>query len=368
MSAGADHYAILGVPRNASMAEIKKAYRSLARSLHPDVAGEDPAKAERFKAVSAAYEVLGDPVERGRYDRRFQRRTPGRMAGGIRPWDSGSRGPDLNSGARQRDPANNMDLDDLFAQDFGMGGGRGRTRSTEVKKPTDADRRRARWQRPRETPPHQQAYGSAPQGSARPNEGSYGGGDQDPIQGRDIHQQVDVPRGVLERGGTVTLHYKRMRRTDDGRGLFEYDEIHDLKVPPGTRHGDTLRAHGWGHDGLRSQGDLVCDIRAVGPAPESSQGKGASAAGRSSFEQEVEITVSQALLGGRVEVPTPQGPVSLTIPPCTSGGSTFRLRGRGERLANGNTGDVLVRFRIRVPAVLDAESIALVERFRELNE
>ena len=179
---------------------------------------------------------------------------------------------------------------------------------------------------------------------------------------------MDVPVEVLEHGGTVTLHYTRMRRTDDGRGLYEYDEIHDLKVPPGTPHGATLRARGWGHAGLGAiHGDLVCDIRAVGEVKKKPSAK-TTIKGGPAEEIRVDLSVSQALLGGRVEIDTPQGRVRLTVPPCTSGGAMFRLKGRGEKDAAGRAGDVLVRLRIVVPPVLDDESIALIERFAQLND
>lgn len=179
---------------------------------------------------------------------------------------------------------------------------------------------------------------------------------------------VDVPVEVLERGGTVTLTYTRLRRTDDGRGLYEYDEIHDLKVPPGTPHGATLRARGWGHAGMGAiHGDLVCDVRAVGGEARRDSAK-TTIKGGAAEEMRVDLSVVQALLGGRVQIDTPQGPVKLTVPPCTSGGAIFRLKGRGERNAQGQAGDVLVRLRIVVPPVLDDESIALIERFAELND
>ena len=368
MSAGADFYAVLGVPRDASMAEIKKAYRALARSLHPDVAGSNAAKAERFKAVTQAYETLSDPAARGGYDRRFQRRTPGRMAGGFRPWDASQAPAPEQKGS-------GPSLDDLFSQDFGFGGKRTRSAAgAKSKSSSGAGGGASRWHeggasvRGRPAGGGQDDFGDrGPQPSgAGPNRGSYGGNGNSP--GQDIKRVVDVPVEVLERGGVVTLHYTRMRRTDDGRGLYEYDEIHDLKVPPGTPHGATLRARGWGHAGLGAiHGDLVCDIRAVGEVKKKPSAK-TTIKGGPAEEIRVDLSITQALLGGRVEIDTPQGRIKLTVPPCTSGGAMFRLKGRGEKDAGGKAGDVLVRLRIVVPPVLDDESIALIERFSELND
>ncbi|MFT5586206.1 MAG: DnaJ-class molecular chaperone [Cognaticolwellia sp.] len=373
MSAGDDFYAVLGVPRDASMVEIKKAYRALARALHPDVVGPDLEKSKRFKMVTHAYETLSDPDARGSYDRRFQRRTPGRMAGGFRPWDA-------QQSKASEEKGSGPSLDDLFSQDFGFGGKRSRNSGGSPGKsaPSGASSG-ARWHeggasvRGRPTGSGKDDFGSASSrpggsqpGSSQPNHGSYGGDGNQP--GQDIKRVIDVPVDVLEHGGTVTLHYTRMRRTDDGRGLFEYDEIHDLKVPPGTPHGATLRARGWGHGGLGAiHGDLVCDIRAVGGEKKKPTSK-TTIKGGPADQVRVDLSVSQALLGGRVEVQTPQGPIKLTVPPCTSGGAMFRLKGRGERDAQGKAGDLLVRLRIVVPPVLDDESIALIERFAELND
>ncbi|RME28010.1 MAG: J domain-containing protein [Deltaproteobacteria bacterium] len=207
-----------------------------------------------------------------------------------------------------------------------------------------------------------------------------------PRPGRDIHLRVDVPASIAEAGGTVTLRYPRLRRTEDGRGSTRYDEIHDLRVPPGTRHGSTLRVPRMGDAGSGGgpYGDLVCDITVVavaagsagaeqrargvrrdrdaGPADRGGRadaGAGGSATGDAEI---VVISVVEALLGGRVRVETPAGPVHITVPPCTDGGTRLRLRGRGVGGA-----DHYVELRIKTPARLDAESRALIERFAELN-
>ncbi|MCK6507350.1 DnaJ domain-containing protein [Myxococcota bacterium] len=377
---GPDHYETLGVARDASTDEIKTAFRKLARECHPDVAGPDPAAAARFTRVREAYETLADPVRRATYDRRGYSTWfagPGRHGGKWRPPGGfdfeqvGDPTPGQRAGAggrrgRRRDPANDIGLEDIFGDfgggDFGFGGG-----------PKASEANRGTW------------AGGRPASS-----GPVGGGGEDPAAGarpgRDIHMKVDLPQGIADRGGTVTLRYPRLRRGDDGQSLHRYDEIHDLRVPPGVRRGDTLRVPGMGDAGGAGgpYGDLVCDLTivpgevadepqhrrgqrrrpepgAAGPRVADPAGPEAGAAPPADAHT-VDITVVEALLGGRVKVQTPAGAVHVTIPPCTSSGARLRLRGRGAGGA-----DHVVELRIVTPDRLDGESRALIERFAELN-
>jgi len=392
-----DHYDTLGVARDASTEEIKTAFRRLARECHPDVAGNDPATQARFTQVREAYETLVDPVRRATYDRRGYNTYfagPGRSGGKWRPPGGfdfeqvGNPGTSARQGAggrrRWKDPANNIGLEDIFGDygaDFGFGGG-----------PKANDANRGSWS------------GGRPGSS-----GPLGGGGQAPRAegraGRDIHMKVDVPDDLVAGGGTVDLRYPRLRRGDDGRSLHRYDEICDLRVPPGVKGGDSLRVPGMGDAGVDggAYGDLVCEIRVVaqaepgpqrhrgqrrrgpgpdagaqteppptpGPAAEPGAGAASAALGASdasdaaasdAASQVVDISVVEALLGGRVKVHTPAGAVHVTVPPCTSSGTRLRLRGRGLDGA-----DHYVELRVVTPPSLDAESRALIERFAELN-
>lgn len=342
----ADFYQALGVPQNATMGEIKKAYRSLARELHPDVVGTDSEKVERFQQVTEAYEVLSDPSARGRYDRRFMRRTPGRMAGGFHYW-SGDPSTDPNATGLGSDPANDLDLDDIFGEaDFGFGGRRPRSAKTTLSKDPAPEPRGTGRKVPPPPPP--------PRSAPRP--------------GTDISLAVDVPRSVAAKGGTVTLTYVRQVLTEDRRGVVEYDEIHDLKVPPGVGHGQTLRVPKYGHagEGGGAYGDLVCDIRLVGPEPSKGTAPAPSAGTTTSSAKDpnvriLAISVHEALLGGRIPVQTHAGEVSLSLPPCTSGGARFRLRGKGTPTAGGVPTDLVVQLKVVTPPLLDDDAKAAAE-------
>ena len=357
-----DLYATLGVPRDATTEDIKKAFRQRARECHPDVAGDDPAAAKRFDQVRKAYEVLVDPEKRARYEaggrRRVGRRSKGmdgyRMPGGLytrHNFGSGRGADSPNTRARHRNAANNMGLDDLMG-DFGFGGGGAGGGAKQ----------------------NHGTYGTGRTEQARQGRGRSPGGGAPPerdVAGRDISMVVDVPADVAARGGVVTLHYPRMRRTEDGRGVARYDEIHDLRVPPGTAHGEVLRSRNYGDAGTDgTHGDLVCEVRIVGrAAPDPVPGPRTGARpervpepASDPSEVVLPISVVEALLGGRVPVDTPQGRVFVTLRPGTGDGVRLRLRGKGD-----DGGDLFVRPRIVLPRDLDDESVELIERFAELN-
>jgi DnaJ-class molecular chaperone len=363
-----DYYDLLGVPKDASASDIKKAFRQIARECHPDVSGGDPAAEERFKKARNAYETLMDPVTRARYDRRGQRRAGGFGAGGGSFFDAFYKATGQNSqpkphrqGGRKgkRDPGNDMGLDDLFnVGEFGFGSNtRGR-------------------QQPGATPPPRPAG---------------------PQPGGDIDIVLDVPVDIAARGGSVTAVYHRMQRSDSWRpgagddGLVRVQDIADIRIVPGSRDGMVLRERGLGDAGPNggTYGDLVATVRLVervASGPSASPPWGASstrpdpprpprptppkppptpaspAATPSGDTLPLEIGVVEALLGGRVELETPQGMVRLTIPPGTSGGTRMRLKGKGAGQA-----DLYVEVRIRVPRTLDDESRRLIEEFARLN-
>lgn len=324
-----DLYTLLGVARDASPQDIKRAFRTLAKELHPDVTGDDPEKAERFKAIKSAYEILSDPAERGRYDRRHERRSGPFVGSHWRHAGTPASGP-----SPRGNPGNDIGLDDLvnsFGQaDFGFGGARPRNTQSTTPPP----------------PPR-------------------------PQSGRDIALTVSVPADIAARGGTVTVTYHRLRRADDNRTLYRYEEIYDVRIAAGTMNGESLRIERMGDAGPDGGpfGDLVCDLRVVEtartppphPPPRMKMPRPHEAAADGETVR-VNVGVVEAVLGGRVEVETPTGNIRIAIPSGTSSGTRLRLRGRGT-----GGGDLFAEIRIVVPRNLDAESRALMERFGQLN-
>jgi curved DNA-binding protein len=320
-----DLYTILGVSKDASTQDIKKAFRQLALECHPDVAGDDPEKAERFKKIRSAYEVLSDPVQRARYDRRGEKRS-GPFLGSM--W-----GRTQEAESRKPQGAQDLDLEDLvssFGQpDFGFGGG------------------------PRPGSGRSRVQSPPPRG----------------VPGKTLYISVDVPEDIAKNGGSVTVSYRRMRRADTGNELFPYEEIHDLRIPPGMTGGSELRVSGMGDAGANGgpYGELVCELRVIPGVRHSGRMKmprsEAAEEGREELEVlPIRVGVVEAVLGGRVAVVTPQGTVRLTLPPGTDSGTRLRLKGKGK-----SGGDLYVEVKIVVPKNLDEESRRLMERFGELN-
>lgn len=327
---------MLGVAADASDQEVKRAYRALAKELHPDVAGDDPERLARFKEVTAAYETLSDPERRRAYDRMKARR------GASRGWSGGfdrSRPPPPSGGRRGRSPANDLDLEDLFtdfnAADFGFGG-----RRDERAKP--------------------------------------------PAPGRDVPLQATIHAAIARDGGTVGLTFHRLRRADGQLTLVRVEELYDLRVPPGTRTGDTLRVEKMGDagEGGGPYGDLVVDVRVVGtvedapgsrPPPRGPSAHaggsraGENGAGRAAGDLLVDISIAEAVLGGRVPVQAPGGTVRIAIPAGTNSGTRFRLRGMGPPGPGGAATDAVAEVRIVVPRDLDEESRRLITAFAERN-
>jgi len=325
-----DYYEILGVPRTASEAEIKKAFRKLAREYHPDVAKNKKQAEEKFKEINEAYEVLSDPSKRKKYDEL----GPNWQAGAdFRPppgWENFAGGRTQNGPGRQdfEFEFGGTGFSNFFEQLFGSTGGRG--------------------------------------GPAAGRAGSRRGEDFATERGRDIEGDIMVTLDEAMRGSVRSVSIRTAVPCDHcggtgrraghvcnvcgGSGQVAKTETHQVKIPPGVTEGQKLRVAGRGEAGLGggAAGDLFLRVRL---------------ARHPDFEvdahnliYEAELAPWEAVLGANISVPTLDGRVNIKIPPGTQSGQKLRVRGRGLPQRNGANGDLIVETRVEVPAsVSDSE-------------
>lgn len=328
-----DYYQTLGVPRTASQADIKKAFRKLARTHHPDAKPGDKAAEQRFKDVNEANEVLSDPEKRAKYDRfgrdweAYERAASGRGGGGR----GGAGGPDPfgpgspfagfagfggGSGAAGAGPggiryefrssgAESGQFSDFFSMLFGQGAGPGGAGGAEALA-------RERSAASRVFPPIE------------------------------AHAEVSLEESFHGCARVVDL--------GDGRRL-------EVSLPRGVDTGSRVRVAGKGPDGR----DLVVVVR-VHP-------HGVFTRRGADLERELPVTLEEALLGAETPVRTLKGRVLLTVPAGTQNGRTFRLSGQGmPRLKGGDPGDLYVKVRVVLPTHLSDEAKAAAARFLELAD
>jgi molecular chaperone DnaJ len=352
-----DYYKELGVSKEASADEIKKAYRKLARANHPDSNPGDAAKHDRFKAVAEAYDVIGDPDKRKQYDE--IRSAPfGGFGGGA-----GAGGFDINDLLRDRSGG----FGDMFGDLFGGGGG-GRARATaRPRKGADVETTATI------------GFNDAIEGvtislrltSDAPCPDCSGSGGK-PGTKPHICPQCDGAGMVAATvGGAFTLNetcptcggrqllYDEPCPTCHGSGRGMSARAIQARIPAGVKDGQKIRLRGKGAHGENGgpAGDLYVTVK-VG----SHRLFGRKA---DNLTLDVPVSFDEAALGAEIKVPTLSGaPVTLKIPAGTPNGRTFRVRGKGARKADGTYGDLLVTVEVQVPAVLDQAAREAVEAYR----
>lgn len=318
-----DFYATLGVPKNADAAAIKKAYRKLARTLHPDHnPGDDSAEA-RFKEVGEAYAVLSDPEQRQQYD------AIRAMAGGGARFSAPGRGGGAGGQA--------AGFEDLFGGLFGAGAGTGAPAGARGGDP------RVRYSTQGTPPGFEDLLGGLFGGA-----GGGGGFARQPQRGADIEATSSLPFRQAVEGSTVSL-------VVEGRRV-------NARIPAGVRDGQKIRLRGKGRPSPNGgpAGDLVIAVR-VEPHPVFSLD------GRD-VRVSVPVTFAEAALGADVEVPTVDGrTVTVKVPEGTPSGRTLRVRGRGITTPQG-TGDLLVTVQVVVPQRLSEEARRAVDAFAKATD
>jgi molecular chaperone DnaJ len=358
-----DLYEILGVSKNASAEEIKKAYRKLARQYHPDKNPGDTEAEERFKEIQGAYDILSDPEKRKQYDQVGPRIFSGAGGGqgGNYQW-SGNIG-DFG------------DLSDLFGGLFDTFGGGGRR--------TASARSRPRGERGRDV------------------EVAVNLSFEDSLKGLTTKIPVDLEttcsachgtgaepgtspkicpecrgRGVVSEsqglfalshpcprcGGNGTVVEQPCRKCQ-GSGRERRTKRYTVKIPAGVKDGTQIRLKGKGEPGYGGgpAGDLIVVTRVADSPLYQRRG--------SDLVVEVPVTFADAALGASVDVPTPEGPVSLKVPAGSESGKLLRIKGRGApKLRGGGRGDVLARLKIAVPKKPNKKERELLEQLQQVQK
>jgi molecular chaperone DnaJ len=370
-----DYYGTLGVAKNASQAEISKAYRKLARELHPDARPDDKRAEDRFKEVSEAYSVLSNPEKRKEYDQMREMVGSGAFRGGF--------GFPGGPGAGQRTSTDGLfDLGDLLGGIFGQQGGGNSSGG---------------W--------GDSSFGGRHRGAPRGRRGRDIETDvtlsfEDSIAGVTVTLRIDGQAacttcgGVGAKPGTSPITCPTCEgtgRTAEDQGLFSFSHLCETcggtgrkivekcpacngvgvvyrprtiraRIPAGVQDGATVRLGGKGEPGLGGgpAGDVFVHVH-VAPHP---------LFGRrgDDLTLTVPITFAEAALGARITVPTLDEPVTLKIPAGTQTGKTFRVRGRGVQHASGKAGDLLVTVEVVVPRRLTKTQRKMLEDFAATDD
>ena len=302
-----DYYKVLEVARNASSAEIQKAYRKLARKHHPDVNPDDATAKTKFQRIQKAYEVLNDPEKRELYDRygsSFE--SMGAGGPGGQTWQSqwsGQGGPEIDVsqlfGGRGGQAGFEGSFGDFFRH-FGGAASGGQTRRAQPR----------------------------------------------PRRGADLRHELQIPFHTAVLGGEARLNVKR----PDGK----IEEI-TVRIPAGIEDGKSIRLRGQGQPSPTGgqPGDILIAIHVAGHPYFERHDK--------DLEVEVPVTLAEAALGAKIDVPTPKGVITLKVPPATSSGKRLRVKGHGVQSKEG-PGDLYAIIKIVLPAKIDQESAELIRQ------
>lgn len=347
-----DYYEVLGVSQSASQDEIKKAYRSLARKLHPDVNKDDPSASDKFKEVSEAYEVLSDSDKRAQYDR-FGHQDPTQQGAGF------------GGAGFQGDFGGFSDIFDMFFGGNGGGRGRGPQRGADLEYTLAIDFKDAAFGLTKEIEiPRTETCTVCSGSGAKPGTKVE---TCSTCQGSGVQEFVtNTPLGrMVNRRSCPTCHGTGKKIVTPctecrGSGTVRKRRKIEVKIPPGVDTGTRMRVNGAGEAGDHGapSGDLYIVIRV----------------NKHDFFQrdgndvycEVPVTIVQAALGDEITVPTLYGRETLKVPEGTQTGTVFTLRGKGmPRLGNGVArGDQRVRVVLQTPSRLTDRQREL---FRELS-
>lgn len=313
-----DYYAVLGVPRDASGDDIKKAFRKLARQYHPDVAKDKKTAEAKFKEINEAHEVLSDPEKRRKYDELGANWQAGAAAGGYES-PPGARWNRGGGTTREEYHFGGTGFSDFFEQFFGGG------RSADF----DDIFRQARRRGPAE------------------DQSEYA------VRGSDIEGDILVTLEEALQGSTRAISLQRMNPQTGERETENFQ----VRIPPGAQEGRRIRVPAKGGPGIggAESGDLYLRVRLA--AHPDFEARGAD------LYHELPLAPWEAVLGTQIVAPTLSGSVKLRIPPGTDNGRQLRVRGQGlPKGPSGERGDLYVVARIRLPEEVSAEERELWEK------
>ena len=311
-----DYYQILGLKRDAAQDEIKRAYRKLARKYHPDVSKEDAAE-DRFKEVNEAYEVLKDPEKRAAYDQLGSQWNAGQDFRPPPDWDQGFEFH--GGGYTEADPEA---FSDFFESLFGHGGF------------------------------SHGGFGGGGYGTGR----SARGGHRFHAQGNNTYAKIAIEIEDSYHGATRQITLKHSELGPDGKPQIRERKL-NVKIPKGVTEGQQIRLAGQGEPGIGEgkPGDLFLEIHFNAHGRYTVEGK--------TVYLNLPLAPWEAALGAKVPVHTPDGQVSLTIPPNSKSGGKLRLKGRG--LPAKTPGDLYVVLDIVVPPANTDQEKAAYQQFSE---
>jgi molecular chaperone DnaJ len=347
-------YKTLGVSKKASEEEIKKAYRKLARKYHPDRNPDDKEAEEKFKEISAAHDVLGDPEKRKEYD---EGGAFAGFGGGQNPFGAGGQAGGFGG----------FDFGDILGGMFNRGGGRGQSQQvrgrdleTEVQLSFDQAINGAQIS---VTVPKSSRCGTCHGSGAKPGTGSS---TCPRCEGRGVENQgqglFSISQPCSQCGGAGQI-IEDPCPTCGGSGLTQQTKRYKVNVPAGVKDGSRIRLAGKGEDGPRGgpPGDLYVTTR-VASSPVFKRLEDGN------LEVTVPITVPEALRGGTIEVPTLNGTKKIKVAPGTKHGTIQRLRGEGPprgKGKGGGNGDIRYRLEIQMPTELSDEQREAVDKLAE---
>ncbi|MCH2125472.1 MAG: J domain-containing protein [Pirellulaceae bacterium] len=309
-----DYYNVLGLSRSASTEEIEKAYHKLARKYHPDLNQEDTSAKEKFQGVQEAYNVLSDSEKRARYDQFGSSFETMGDSGSRHGWSSGGTGST---------PFGGFDINDLLRQSGAAAGATGGFSGN-----------------------FGDLFGQFSGGGSSRNRRDA------PQRGADLQHEIEVPFQVAIQGGETQISLRR------GNGQTE---TITAKIPAGIENGKKIRLRGQGESTpAGSSGDLMITVK-IAPHPcFRRMGK--------NLEVDIPLTIVEALSGAKIDVPTPDGIISLSVPAGSSSGRRLRIKGHGVQNPTGNPGDLFAVVQIAVPEDCDSETLKLAQQLDDHNQ